>query len=224
MDSNLLFYGVASIFYLLAGVKIVISHKKPQEGVPIWVIIVTALGILSHYWVLQSNIFIAKATIQIGLGSIVSAMCFFSSLVLLFGAIYGRVSSLLGGMLILSTLGVWFPLMLPSTAAPIIGASPAFKIHMGLSIVGYGFAFMAALDAFFAVAFGKQSEQAQQVKIEIPRILMASFVFLSLTILTGLMSSNQYLSGFFDGVAEVTATVVTWLTCGILLLVNRIKK
>ena len=83
---------------------------------------------------------------------------------------------------------------------------------------------MAALDAFLAVAFGKQSEQAQQVKIEIPRILMASFVFLSLTILTGLMSSNQYLSGFFDGVAEVTATVVTWLTCGILLLVNRIKK
>ena len=68
-------------------------------------------------------------------------------------AIDGLVSSLLGGMLILSTLGVWFPLMLPSTAAPIIGASPAFKIHMGLSIVGYGFAFMAALDAFLAVAF-----------------------------------------------------------------------
>lgn len=223
MDSNLLFYGVASIFYLLAGVKIVISLKKAQEEVSIGTIIGVALGILAHYWILQSNIFIAKATIQIGLGSIVSAMCFFSSLVLLFGAIYGRVSLLLGGILIMSSVGVWFPLISPSVAAPIIGASPAFKIHTGLSIVGYSFILMAVFNVLLAVFLGKDSQQAQQAKIETPRILMASFVFLSLTVLTGFISIDQYLVGIFEGDSEVTATVVTWLVSGIALLLDHLK-
>ena len=106
MDSNLLFYGFTTIFYLFCAVKILFNVKKKSDETPFWVLGVTALGVIAHFWVLQSGIFVASHTLALGMGSIISAICFISVLVLLFGSIYGQGSSLLALVLMVAAFGV----------------------------------------------------------------------------------------------------------------------
>ena len=92
MDLNLILYGVASIFYLIVGGKIVSTFKKRGDQAPTWSLPVIAAAIVAHFWVLQSSIFCAPQTVQITFGSSISAICFFSTLILFFGALYSPVN------------------------------------------------------------------------------------------------------------------------------------
>lgn len=96
MDLNIILYGVASIFYLIVGGKIVSTFKKRGDQAPTWSLPVIAAAIVAHFWVLQSSIFCAPQTIWVTFGNSISAICFFSTLILFFGALYSRVHALYG--------------------------------------------------------------------------------------------------------------------------------
>ena len=128
MDLNLILYGVASIFYLIVGGKIVSTFKKRGDQAPTWSLPVIAAAIVAHFWVLQSSIFCAPQTVQITFGSSISAICFFSTLILFFGALYSRVHALYGIILLVAGVGIWSPLVFPSEAQPVVNSGLGFRL------------------------------------------------------------------------------------------------
>lgn len=211
MDSNLLFYGFTTIFYLFCAVKILFNVKKKSVETPFWVLGVTALGVIAHFWVLQSGIFVASHTLALAMGSIISAICFISVLVLLFGSIYGQGSSLLALVLIVAAFGVWAPMVLPPTVAPMINPTPATKIHLALGVVAYSFSFMSAVEMI-------KTRSASDL---FQRFLNAAFIFLTLTLITGVMSINGYFDMLIAGDKKSLLTFVAWVTFGLLVLARK---
>ena len=237
MDSNLIFYGVASIFYLFVGLKIVVMSKKNDVGLPIGVLVIAVLGVVNHFWVLQSDIFIAPGTIQLGWGSALSAICFFSTLILLFGAIYSRADTLFGIILLISALGVWLPEWLSNGNNILLQASSALKIHIAVAWLADSFVLMSVVQAIHMFFLERQLQKqkpslVKAAKIEsisvtkLPmmgqihyQIVVATFISLILMLLTGILlwskssivtgdlSHQMILSGFSCGLLAI------WL-CG----------
>ncbi len=211
MDSNLLFYGFITIFYLFCAVKILFNVKNKSEETPFWVLGVTALGVIAHFWVLQGSIFVASHTIALGVGSVISAMCFISVLILLFGSIYGQGGSLLAIVLIISAVVAWMPLLLSTSVTPMINPAPALKIHLALGVVAYSFSFMAAVEMV-------KTHSANEL---FQRFLNAAFAFLTLTLITGVMSINGYFDMLIAGDKKSLLTFVAWVTFGLLVLARK---
>lgn len=236
MDLNLIFYGVTSIFYLAVGVKIVSTFKKRGDAAPIWALPVIGLGLLSHFWILQASTFPAPDTVEMGFGISVSAMCFFSTLILFFGALYSRVHALYAIVLILSALGVWFPLLFPSPGR-IVGASLGFKIHIACGIVAYSFMMMAIVQAVLMSILNSRLKnhaavnEPEGIVATMPNLMMmekilfrviaACFVFLTLTIVGGMVSTAQYLHALLTFDHKTVLTILSWVVFGILLLGHR---
>ena len=147
MDLNIILYGVASIFYLIVGGKIVSTFKKRGDQAPTWSLPVIAAAIVAHFWVLQSSIFCAPQTIWVTFGNSISAICFFSTLILFFGALYSRGHALYGIVLLIAGFGIWSPLLFPSDAQPIVGSTMGFKLHIAFGLLAYSFMLMSVVQA-----------------------------------------------------------------------------
>ena len=237
MDLNLVFYGVASLFYLAVGLKIVSTFKKRGDAAPVWALPVIGLGILAHFWILQSVAFPASETLVVGFGISVSAMCFFSTLILFFGALYSRVHALYAIVLILSAIGVWFPEVFPSDTSKVVGATLGFKLHIVFGIVAYSFMMMAIVQAILMSILNTRLKshlalnEPEGLVATMPnlrtmekilfRVIAACFIFLTLTILGGMISTAEYLNTLLAFDHKTILTILSWVAFGILLLGRR---
>ena len=238
MDLNIILYGVASIFYLIVGGKIVSTFKKRGDQAPVWSLPVIAAAIVAHFWVLQSTIFCAPETIQIDFGTSVSAMCFFSTLILFFGALYSRVHALYGIVLIVAGLGIWSPLIFPSEATPIVGSTFGFKIHIALGLLAYSFMLMSVVQAVLMSILNTRLknhealDEPEGIVASMPnlmtmerilfRVILACFVTLTLTILAGMTSTVHYLDALLTFDHKTVLTILSWAVFGVLLLGRRL--
>lgn len=234
MDLNLILYGVASIFYLIVGGKIVSTFKKRGDQAPTWSLPVIAAAIVAHFWVLQSSIFCAPQTIQVTFGSSISAICFFSTLILFFGALYSRVHALYGIILLVAGVGIWSPLVFPSEAQPIVDSTLGFKLHIALGLIAYSFMLMSIVQAVLMSILNSRLKshealsEPEGIVASMPnlmmmekilfRVILACFVVLTLTILTGMMSTVHYLDALLAFDHKTVLTILSWVVFGILLL------
>ena len=237
MDLNIILYGVASIFYLIVGGKIVSTFKKRGDQAPTWSLPVIAAAIVAHFWVLQSSIFCAPQTIWVTFGNSISAICFFSTLILFFGALYSRVHALYAIVLILSAIGVWFPQFFPSETSKVVGATLGFKLHIVFGIVAYSFMMMAIVQAILMSILNTRLKshlalnEPEGLVATMPnlrmmekilfRVISACFIFLTLTILGGMVSTAQYLDTLLAFDHKTVLTILSWVLFGILLLGRR---
>ena len=226
MDLNLILYGVASIFYLIVGGKIVSTFKKRGDQAPTWSLPVIAVAIVAHFWVLQSAIFCAPQTIQISFGSSISAMCFFSTLILFFGALYSRVHALYGIILLIAGVGIWSPIVFPSEATPIVGSTIGFRFHITFGLLAYSFMLMSVVQAVLMSILNTRLknhealEEPEGIVASMPnlmmmerilfRVILACFVVLTLTILTGMTSTVHYLDSLLTFDHKTVLTILSW--------------
>lgn len=234
MDLNIILYGVASIFYLIVGGKIVSTFKKRGDQAPIWSLPMIAIAIVAHFWVLQSSIFCAPKTILVTFGSSVSAICFFSTLILFFGALYSRVHALYGIVLLVAGIGIWSPLVFPAEALPIVDSTFGFKLHIAFGLLAYSFMLMSIVQAVLMGILDvrlKSHEALQEpegIVASMPnlmtmerilfRVIFACFIVLTLTILTGMLSTVHYLDSLLSFDHKTVLTILSWIVFGILLL------
>ena len=234
MDLNIILYGVASIFYLIVGGKIVSTFKKRGDQAPTWSLPVIAAAIVAHFWVLQSSIFYAPQTIWVTFGNSISAICFFITLILFFGALYSRVHALYGIVLLIAGLGIWSPLLFPSDAQPIVGSTMGFKLHIAFGLLAYSFMLMSVVQAVLMSILNSRLknhealEEPEGIVASMPnlmtmerilfRVIFACFVVLTLTIITGMVSTVHYLDALLAFDHKTVLTILSWLVFGILLL------
>lgn len=234
MDLNIILYGVASIFYLIVGGKIVSTFKKRGDQAPTWSLPVIAAAIVAHFWVLQSSIFCAPQTIWVTFGNSISAICFFSTLILFFGALYSRVHALYGIVLLIAGLGIWSPFLFPSDAQPIVGSTMGFKLHIAFGLLAYSFMLMSVVQAVLMSILNSRLknhealEEPEGIVASMPnlmtmerilfRVIFACFVVLTLTIITGMVSTVHYLDALLAFDHKTVLTILSWLVFGILLL------
>ena len=234
MDLNIILYGVASIFYLIVGGKIVSTFKKRGDQAPMWSLPVIAAAVVAHFWVLQSNIFCAPETILVTFGNSVSAMCFFSTLILFFGALYSRVHALYGIILIVAGFGIWSPLLFPSEAQPIVGSTFGFRLHIAFGLLAYSFMLMSVVQAVLMGILDSRLkshaalDEPEGIVASMPnlmtmekilfRVILACWVVLSLTILTGMVSTAHYFDAILAFDHKTVLTILSWTVFGILLL------
>ena len=237
MDLNIILYGVASIFYLIVGGKIVSTFKKRGDTAPTWSLPVIALAIVSHFWILQSSIFCAPQTILVTFGNSVSAMCFFSTLILFFGALYSRVHALYGIVLLIAGIGIWSPLVFPSDAQPIVGSTMGFKLHIAFGLIAYSFMLMSVVQAVLMSILNTRLKnhevlhEPEGIVATMPnlmmmerilfRVILACFVVLTLTILTGMVSTVHYVDALLSFDHKTVLTILSWVVFGVLLLGHR---
>ena len=236
MELNLLFYGVATILYLFAGLKIVTGFKKQGDVAPLWTLGVAGLAIVAHFWVLQGAAFPAKATMAMNFGIAISAMCFFAVLMLIYGALYTQVHALLGIVVLMAAAGVWGPVVFPSGHSLLVGAPLSFKLHIAMGLVAYAFMMMAVVQAILMGILDRRLRNHQALAepaglvASMPdlmstermlfRFVFACFLFLLLTIAGGMLSSTQIADAALFG----HKTVMTMTSCaifGVLLLGRR---
>lgn len=236
MELNLLFYGVATILYLFAGLKIVNGFKKQGDVAPMWTLGVIALGIVAHFWVLQGAAFPAKATMAMDFGIAFSSMCFFAVLMLVYGALYTQVHALLGIVALVAGIGVWGPIVFPSGHALLTGAPLSFKLHIAMGLIAYAFMMMAVVQAVLMGILDRRLHNHEALSepvglvASLPdlmsmermlfRFVFACFLFLALTIAGGMLSSSQIADAELFG----HKTVMTMTSCaifGVLLLGRR---
>ncbi len=238
MYSNLLLYGVASIFYLMVGIKIVLSFKKRTDTAPVWALPVIGVGIATHYWILQAAAFPGNGAIQMSFGISISAMCFFSALILFFGAVYSRVHTLFALVLLVASVGVWAPVIWPAQAPPILEATSAFRLHIVMGLVAYSFMMMAVIQAVLMTIMdlrlknhamldepeGLVATMPNLMKME--KILFSmvtmAFVFLTFTIAGGMFSTAHYFDTILNFDHKTTLTILAWLAFGTLLVGRRV--
>lgn len=238
MDLNSILYGVASIFYLLVGGKIVSTFKKRGDRAPTWALPVIAVGFLAHFWVLQSSIFVAPQTVVMGFGQAISAVCFFCVLVLFFGALYSRVHALFAIVLLIAGVGLWAPLVFPTEGNPIVGADISFKLHIAFGLIAYSFMLMSVVQALLMSTLNTRLknhlalDEPEGIVATMPnlmmmerilfRVVLACFIFLTMTILTGMVSSVQYFDALLSFEHKTVLTILSWALFGVLLLGRRI--
>lgn len=190
MQLNLLFYGVVSILYLFGVGKIVLNLKKVQEKGPGWGFGVIALGFIMHFWLVQSVIFPAKATLQLGVAPVISAVAFFAILMAFFGAIYANAQALLAFVLTIGSVAVWMP-QLMNLPDPILYTTAQERLQWAFEIVAGALILLATGKALLAcvqigashVAARWQLDSAWALTEDISHMVFAAGIFLTLGLL-----------------------------------------
>lgn len=227
MELNLLFYGVATILYLVVGLKIVTSFKKQGDVAPAWTLLAAGVAIVCHFWVLQGATFPAKATMTMDFGIAVSAICFFASLMLFYGALYSQVQALFAIVCLVSAAGVWAPILFSNGQSVLVGSPLSFKMHIAMGLIAYAFMIMAIVQAILMGILNRRLRNHDMLKepaglvASMPdlmsmermlfRLVFACFVFLMLTIAGGALSSTQIADATLFG----HKTVLTGISCAI---------
>lgn len=227
MELNLLFYGVATILYLVVGVKIVSCFKKQGDVAPVWTLPLAGLAIVAHFWVLQGAAFPLKATMAMDFGIAFSAMCFFAALMLFYGALYSQVQALFAIVCLVASIGVWAPIIFPSGHSLLVGAPLSFKLHIAMGLIAYAFMMMAVVQAVLMAILDRRLHNHEALSepeglvASMPdlmsmermlfRFVFACFLFLVFTIAGGMLTSTQVADASMFG----HKTIMTMTSCAI---------
>ena len=218
MQLNLLFYGVVSVLYLFGAGKIVLNSKKVHEKAPGLNFLLIALGFITHFWLVQSVIFPAKATLVLGPGPVLSAVTFFAVLIAFFGAIYANAQALLAIVLAIGSVSVWLPECLPA-AQPLFYTSAQERMQWALAIVACSLVLLALGKAMLAGLKLSGSVRSLTANLDSPEALtddiahmvLAAALFLTISVAGQMLFSETAwpLSGWL--LVQALGCLLSWV-------------
>lgn len=225
--SALLYAALSTYFWRLhwsgaAGAPIVSQTRCTMERV----VILVALGI--HAAVLFGTM-LAGNVLRIGVGDAISAILWLTVLIYWLGSLFYRLDGLHALIMPVAAIAAFLPALLPA-ARPVPNTELlAFKLHLLISMLAYSLFTIASLHVLLMAMLERRLHQGTlpaglqklppllTMETLLFRIIWAGFIMLTLTLLSGVMYSEE----LFGKAARINHKtifgIVSWIVFGALL-------
>jgi len=180
-----------------------------------------------HGWLLFDGVFAHE--LRFGFAQALSAMMFLAVAVYWVETLFYRVEGMLPPVLALAAAAAPLPALFPGLASSNAHAQAGeFKLHLALAMIAYGLAVIALLHAALMAAAERQLHRRGTLALAgLPplltlesllfRMIGAAFVFLTLTLITGIVFSETLFGRALRSDHKTIFALLSWLTFGWLL-------
>jgi ABC-type uncharacterized transport system permease subunit len=180
-----------------------------------------------HGWLLYQGVFAAE--LRFGFAQALSVMMFLGVAVYWVESLFYSVEGMQPLVLPLAAAAAPLPAIFPGLASSGLHAQSAeFKLHLALAMIAYGLFVIALLHATLMAVAERQLHRKGAVAFpHLPplltlesllfRIIAAAFVFLTLTLVTGIAFSETLFGRALRFDHKTVFAVLSWLTFGLLL-------
>jgi ABC-type uncharacterized transport system permease subunit len=187
--------------------------------------LLAALGL--HGWLLYEGTF--SHELRFGFAQALSVMMFLGIALYWIESLFYSLEGMQPLLLPLAAAAVPLPAIFPGLASSgAHAAAPGFKLHLALAMIAYGLSVIALLHAaLMAVMERRLHRRSPGLFGSLPplltleqllfRVIGAAFVFLTLTLLTGIVFSEELFGRALRSDHKTVFAVLSWLTFGLLL-------
>jgi ABC-type uncharacterized transport system permease subunit len=185
-----------------------------------------------HGWLLYDGVFARE--LRFGFAQALSAMMFLGVAVYWLESLFYRIAGMLPLVLPLAAAAVPLPALFPGLISSSAHAQAGeFKLHLALAMIAYGLAVIALLHAALMAAAERQLHRRGTLAFSgLPplltleallfRMIAAAFVFLTLTLATGVAFSETLFGRPLRADHKTVFAILSWLTFAWLLAGRRL--
>lgn len=179
------------------------------------------LPLLLHAWLLLQLI-IQPDGIQLGVGHAISAIAWLTVLVYWLGSLRNNLGCLQGFVLPFAALSIAAPLLLPATHTLLHAEQTLFKIHLFIATLAYSLFTITAMHALLMAVVERHlhSRPLSTLLQRLPplltmehllfRILWAGFTLLTLTLLSGMLFSEELFGKALQLSHKTVFALISW--------------
>jgi ABC-type uncharacterized transport system permease subunit len=200
------------------------STKKGLQG---WERLAILLPLALHGWLLYHGIF--SRELRFGFAQALSVMMFLGVALYWIESLFYNLEGMQPLVLPLAALALPLPALFPGLASSGAHAdAAAFKLHLALAMIAYSLCIIALLHAtLMAVLERRLHHKGSGGFANLPplltleqllfRVISAAFVFLTLTLITGIAFSETLFGRALRADHKTVFAILSWLTFGLLL-------
>lgn len=223
-----LLYPLISVLYLLVGWRFLYRIRHPAKADTTWGKL-ALLPVLGLHFVLLVDSVGNPAGLNLGLGNVLSAIAWLVVLIYWLSGFFYRLEILLGPLAWMAALALLAPLVLPVDHVLANLQSPAFLVHLLIAFLAYSLLTIGALQAALMSVVEKRLHNPLQsgMASSLPplltlesmlfRIIGVGFVLLSLTVLSGILFSEELFHEPMQFSHKTVFAVLSWLVYAALL-------
>jgi len=227
---DIVIHGIASALYLALAWHFWRTRWRradPQKGLRGWERAAILAPLALHGWLLYDGIF--SHELRFGFAQALSVMMFLGVALYWIESLFYDLEGMQPLVLPLAALAVPLPALFPGLASSGAHAGAGeFKLHLALAMIAYGLAVIALLHAaLMAVLERRLHHKHAGFFAGLPplltleqllfRALAAAFVFLTLTLVTGIAFSETLFGRALRADHKTVFAILSWLTFGLLL-------
>jgi ABC-type uncharacterized transport system permease subunit len=202
-------------------------RRQPTAGLKGWERAAILLPLALHGWLLYDGIF--SRELRFGFAQALSVMMFLGVAVYWIESLLYSLEGMLPLVLPLAALAAPLPALFPGLASSGAHAQATeFRLHLALAMIAYGLFVIALLHATLMAVAERQLHRKGAVAFpNLPplltleallfRMIGAAFVFLTLTLLTGIAFSETLFGRALRFDHKTVFALLSWLTFGLLL-------
>jgi ABC-type uncharacterized transport system permease subunit len=202
-------------------------RRRARGGLQAWERAALLVPLALHGWLLYSGIF--SRELRFGFAQALSVMMFLGVTVYWIESLFYEVDGMQPLVLPLAAAAAPLPAMFPGLASSGAHAQAAeFKLHLALAMLAYGLFVIALLHAMLMAFAERQLHRKGTVAFpNLPplltlesllfRMIAAAFVFLTLTLVTGIAFSEALFGRALRFDHKTVFALLSWLIFGLLL-------
>jgi ABC-type uncharacterized transport system permease subunit len=202
-------------------------RRGAPKGMQPWERAALLLPLAVHGWLLYEGIF--SRELRFGFAQALSVMMFLGIALYWIESLFYSLEGMQPLLLPLAALAVPLPAVFPGLASSGAHAQvPEFKLHLALAMVAYSLFVIALLHAALMAVVERRLHQKNTgffgslpplLTLEqlLFRVIGAAFVFLTLTLLTGILFSEELFGRALPFDHKTVFALLSWLTFGLLL-------
>ena len=201
-------------------------RSDSRRGLHAWERAAILAPLALHGWLLYDGIFARE--LRFGFAPALSAMMFLGVALYRIESLFYDLEGMQPLVLPLAAVAVPLPALFPGLASAGAHAdAAAFKLHLALAMVAYSLFVIAMLHATLMAVVERRLHQKGSAFAGLPplltleqllfRVIAAAFVFLTLTLATGIAFSETLFGRALRADHKTVFALLSWLTFGLLL-------
>ena len=208
--------------------QVVTGDRAPRGQIPIESLLVP-LALMLHAMLLYRRIMSADG-LDLGVANAISLLVWLTVLIYWLAAtVFEGLSGILGLMAPVALLALGLQAVIPTRHIVEYGGSPLFTLHFGIAMLAYSLFIVATVHALLMLAEEKWLHRGQlppflstlppllEMERLLFRILLAAFVLLTLTLVSGTFFSEQLFGKRFTLSHKTVFAIISWFIFGGLL-------
>ena len=240
MPDLLLYFSTAACWLLLSGAAFRAS-RPAVAGVPAtrtdarFEIVLVPVALVLHGMLLYGRVIVADG-LDLGVANALSMLVWLTVLIYWLASLaFEGLSGILGLMAPVAFLAVLLTAVVPTHHIVTYGGDPLFALHFGIAMLAYSLFIVATVHAVVMLAeekwlhrgllppFLRHLPPLLVMEALLFRILLAAFVLLTLTLVSGVFFSEQLFGKPFTPTHKTVFAVASWFIFGGLLLGHYVR-
>lgn len=227
-------YPLVSMLYALVGWHF---WRTRWHGVAVamtWEPFALVLPLAAHLWLLSVST-ITQGGVQLGVGNVMSMIAGLAVLIYWLSSFHSRMEALNAPLAAIAAVAVLMPLLLPTSHLLANTEILAFRLHLLIALLAYSLLTIAALHATLMSIVEKRLHHVNDgdIALNLPplltlesllfRLLGLGFTLLTLTLITGVLFSEEIFHKPAEFNHKTVFALVSWVIYAVLLGGRRLR-